>query len=590
MPHVTRTSTTPLTRIASIAQRAALTLLAVHPITIAILGASTVAGPWAFYAHNAESTRVPNALPSFRDAEVKLGDRLFFETRFAHFFYTNSQGTVNAPLVVGDPVVENMATTRRDPFAGSLRSPFRGQSMNCRQCHIGDDFIPADPFAGRTYTDFGRRSPVPQRRDDQTETVRNSPLLVGLGLTRQAPALFHFDGEFATIEDLVVDTLTGRNFGWLPSERSVAVSHVANVLREDQGVNPRQLVYGGGRGIPYSVVLRGTAPDIPAALKLPAEYRLDVRSASAEQLLRTAAKLVTAYVHSLRFGTLGTLRLSRSPYDVFLDKNGLPNAPEGGESDATYAQRLLAAVNLREDMSWVTNADDQFALHAQEYEFGPAEFRGMKVFLRRSGESHRGNCVACHVPPQFTDYKLRNTGVSQSEYDSVFGLGAFSSLSLPDLATRNSLPNEYLPATPAHPYASNRFRAAPRKDRPGYADLGAWNIFANPDFPGPQEALTKLLCESSGLGTGCTVEALLPFAVALFKTPSIRDLGQSQPYFHTGAADTIEDAIRFYVEKSAMARMGKIRNASVELAAIRIDLTDVQPLAAFLRALNEDYR
>jgi len=33
-----------------------------------------------------------------------------------------------------------------------------------------------------------------------------------------------------------------------------------------------------------------------------------------------------------------------------------------------------------------------------------------------------------------------------------------------------------------------------------------------------------------------------------------------------------------------------VRNASPELAGIRLDASDVAPLAAFLRSLNEDYQ
>jgi len=48
--------------------------------------------------------------------------------------------------------------------------------------------------------------------------------------------------------------------------------------------------------------------------------------------------------------------------------------------------------------------------------------------------------------------------------------------------------------------------------------------------------------------------------------------------------------LHHYVATSELARAGKVRNASPELAAVRIEAGDVAPLAAFLRALNEDYR
>ena len=86
-----------------------------------------------------------------------------------------------------------------------------------------------------------------------------------------------------------------------------------------------------------------------------------------------------------------------------------------------------------------------------------------------------------------------------------------------------------------------------------------------------------------------TNEELLPLAVALFKTSTLRDLGQSPPYFHTGAKDTVEDAVRHYVTMSAAARQGLVRNGAPELAGISLTDADVASLAAFLRALDEDY-
>lgn len=45
--------------------------------------------------------------------------------------------------------------------------------------------------------------------------------------------LLHWDGEFASIEELVKSTLTGRNFGWLPDEKALAVRHFASVISDD---------------------------------------------------------------------------------------------------------------------------------------------------------------------------------------------------------------------------------------------------------------------------------------------------------------------------------------------------------------------
>jgi cytochrome c peroxidase len=307
--------------------------------------------------------------------------------------------------------------------------------------------------------------------------------------------------------------------------------------------------------------------------------------------MNTIGALIHAYTDSLRFGTDHTLRSSRSPYDVFLEKNRISAEPKKGEAPAVYANRLLRLVERRKNFVWVAPVDDTFQLHKQTFAFGPQELRGLRIFLTRGGArtKHAGNCAACHAPPRFTDFRFHNDGAAQIEYDSLFGKGAFARLEIPGLRERNSNIDHWLPATPAHPNASGRFRSVPAPDRPGYTDLGVWNVWANPDMPKPQEALMHVICPDIARSKACTPEGLLPLTVALFKTPTLRDLGQSAPYLHTGALDTIESVLNFYIRTSTLARTGQLRNASPEMRYVRIDTADIKPLTAFLRALNEDY-
>ena len=84
---------------------------------------------------------------------------------------------------------------------------------------------------------------------------------------------------------------------------------------------------------------------------------------------------------------------------------------------------------------------------------------------------------------------------------------------------------------------------------------------------------------------------ILPRTIAFFKTPSLRDPGQSNPYMHNGSLDTLGDVLTFYGTTSDLARAGQLRNASPELSNVVIDPNvDVIPLTAFLNSFNEDYR
>jgi cytochrome c peroxidase len=535
------------------------------------------------------ATALDDGSLSFKNPEVQLGDRLFFETRFSQFYHAAADGEPNVVLSKGDPIMEKVAVAVGEDLPG----PFAGQGMNCRQCHLGSDFLPEHLRAGRTYGDFSRRSPIPAREDGRKATQRNSPIMIDLGYPREVPVLLHLDGEFVTHEDLVIDTMTGRNFGWLPGEAALARKHIVRVIREDKGLNPRHVKDAKGNGIPYAVALAGTDP-LLGDHRIPEEYRIDVRTASDDEILMAVARLMHAYMDSLRFGTNNTLRHSGSPYDLFLKKNNLPTEPAKGESQAEYSRRLLGLIEERTDFRWVGPRDDYFLLHEQIFRFGPAELAGLRIFFAENGrpgvDGHVGNCVACHPAPRFTNFDLRNNGSSQFEYDALHGAGAFAALKIPGLEERNERADDFLPITAKHPGASERFRAIPALERPGHTDLGVWNVYANPDFPKPQATLTKMLCAPGRPAAGdCRPEAVLPHTIGVFKTPSVRDLGQSEPYLHSGSLDTIESVLAFYVGSSKLAQAGKLRNASPEMSGIRIEERDISPIATFLRSLNEDY-
>ena len=414
--------------------------------------------------------------------------------------------------------------------------------------------------------------------------------MVDFGLPREAPMLLHFDGEFATAEDLTVATLTGRNFGWLPAEASVAMAHIARVIREDNGRNSRQLVDRQGKRCSVSRRVVGDGiPNLPPDLVIPERYRIDVMKASDGEVLEAVAKLIHAYMDSLRFGTHNTSRDSDSPYDLFLQKNGLPTGPQRGESNLNYSGPLLASLRQNKSFKWVApSRDGTFKLHDQPYRFGKTELQGLKIFLTRgkgSEAGHAGNCVMCHSPPHFTDHKLHNTGVSQTEYEN--SLGPAPSRLLKSQICRSETPTSTITCRlrrTIHMLTAAFALHLTRKNR-AMRNPGAWNVFANPDLPKPQKALAEIFCGNRP----CDPASTLPLTLAFFKTASVRDLGQSNPYFHSGAAGTIEDALHFYVTASGLARAGKLRNGSPELADIHLTRSDVPPLAAFLRSLNEDY-
>ncbi len=523
--------------------------------------------------------------------EAQLGKRLFLETRFAQAFFAQAHGNVNATNISGDPALNETVT------AGSnLPGPFAGKTMNCRACHLEDEQLNAAGGGMRTYADFARRSPIPAREDGKVSTVRNSPALVNATLPR--PEFFlHFDGEFPSGTDLVIGTFTGRNFGWLASEKAAAVKHVANVIRNDDGTSDLDLQFGGS----YAKVFAGDS-SVPAAFRLSGKSLLDVKKATDSQLLVAAGQMITAYLDSLRFS-------NTSPYDLFLTKNGLPTQPDAEETPVAYARRLRTAVNALTAPQFVGAADGKFGTHAIPFVFGPGELAGLQVFLAEPGSPAPGtptqqppppppgappapaggvgNCIACHAPPAFTDFRFHNTGVSQLEYDGIFGAGAFLQLQIPSLTDRKKGAAKFLPASAKHPGNSGIFRAIPSADHPGQADLGMWNVFGNPDIPGPQKALKTLLTATLGK---LKDDAILDKTIATFKTPGLRDLLDSQPFMHNGSLDNIGQTVQFYIQVSQLARNNQLRNADPEIPKIGFTPQQAQQLTQFLNALNEDFQ
>lgn len=515
--------------------------------------------------------------------EVIVGERLFLETRFAQHFFSESSGDVNAALPRGEPVLERTVT-----LAGSLRGPFAGASMNCRACHLVDEHAGPGRTGSRSYADFAARSPVPRRgEDDVRTTVRNSQALVG-ALIPRAAMLLHHDGEFATAEDLVRETMLGRNYGWLPDERDLAIGQVARVIRGDDGAAPLARAHGGA----YRTVFAGVDPELPDSVRLPERFRLDVTNAPDERIVDAVAALVAAYLESLVFDADSSGAHRGSPYDAFLAQNGLPRAPRPGEADSLYSQRLLAAIDRLAAPRFV-EPRDSLALHPQAFAFGPLELAGLKTFLRRparapgpQSKGGAGACASCHPAPHFTDFAFHNTGASQRDYDAVHGEGAFARLAVPDLEARNADAARWLPPSAGQPRGRGPFRAIPDSAHPERADLGLWNTCANPALPASQPALRALLAPGQAK---VTPPELLRRALARFKTPSLRDLGHSDPYFHGGSAPTIESVLAHYLDFSARARRGAVRNADAQLAHIDLHAGDLAALAAFLRSLNEDY-
>lgn len=529
-------------------------------------------------------------------AEVIHGERLFLETRFAQRFYRFLQksGNVNKTIDVGDPVLNK--TVRffglppyQIPFTDG---PFKSQSFNCRSCHLVDEHVIQKELGMRTYVDFASRSPVPHREDDLLVTTRNSPTLVGIAAPRENFVL-HVDGEFSSLQQVIIDTLTGRNLGWLPGEYEIAIDHICRILREDNGRGALAAEFGGHS---YAEIFSGrknTRQPVSKSYLIAENKRIDVDKSSCEQVVELAATLINQYIRDLRFAQDETIL---SPYDIFLQVNGLPLKPNYEETAQQYSRRILHLIESKEKNNLLKfidnnpNTDDGgFRFHDQEFVFGEQQLAGMKLFFKQQDDSTQGvgNCIACHPAPEFTDFGLHNIGVTQIEYEAIHGAGSFNRLPIPNVAQREMQAEQLLPATHLHPTRQGLFRRPAAEYNSMFTDLGVWNIYLNKDYPLPQKALKNLICSQPELCA--TEDQALERSIARFKTPTLRNLGHSAPYMHNGQISDLHAVLGFYLAASNSSRNMLLRNADEELSKVHITAVDIQPLVSFLISLYEDY-
>ena len=532
----------------------------------------------------------------FQEAEITSGERLFLETRFAYTFYKHvaDGGDINAQEYPSDPKLDK--TVRffglppyQIPFA---ESPFKGTAYSCRTCHMVDEHVEQKELGMRAYNDFASKSPVSERSDQQTVTVRNSPILVDSALHREN-FLLHYDGEFASLSDLIVGTLTGRNMGWLPNENEIAANHACDVIKNDNGDNELAKEFGS---LSYRELFSGTLKSGETVAEenlISPEHRFNVNESSCDKIIQGIVHLISEYIIDLKFQKE---EHGPSPYDYFLTINKLPTKPAKGESDQLYTNRLLSQIVTLQRLNKLklvdrnpNTEDGRFKFHDQPYRFGKTELQGLYIFFNKIPQPklNAGNCGSCHPAPHFTDFSLHNVGVTQVEYESIHGQNSFNKLRIPTLEERNKNADTYLPANSNHPNRKGIFRQASSETTAHAVDLGAWNILFNDDYPNPQDGLYNLICTS---GSKCkTKDQALQNAIATFKTPSLRDLGHSAPYMHNGQINDLHAILGFYIAASINSRRGVIRNADEELKNMNISPKDIKPLVSFLFSLYEDY-
>ena len=287
-------------------------------------------------------------------------------------------------------------------------------------------------------------------------------------------------------------------------------------------------------------------PFDPACARDPAAVQIDVNIATDDQVVQAAASLIHAYIDSLRFSANGTNQYNGSPEDVFLQKNNLPRNPDAGESNLAYSQRLLGLINGIDQPIFVSKADAPPSAANGKPEF---RLQKAKVRIRRGRVAGPQDVLHPTQRPEFAAFRelrrlpytaeLQRLPVSQQRRVAGrvrchFRRGLLRRAT----DTRSRHPQRKLRPVSAAVAQPSRCDFAlpltPVAAKAGYTDLGVWNIVGNPDAPNPQATLLEILCGQFNFsGPACTDSAVLPLAIAYFKTPTLRDSASRRPFFTT---------------------------------------------------------
>ena len=237
-----------------------------------------------------------------------------------------------------------------------------------------------------------------------------------------------------------------------------------------------------------------------------------------------------------------------SPYDQFVEMNRLPDAPDEKETPQNYGTRVLKEIGRLEKKNGVQFVDG----------FDTKALIGYKLFLETESFEQRGNCVSCHVPPHFSDFDFHNTGITQIEYDGLHGDGSFMVMEIPE--------------TPelAQDDRFQKFRSRKNKNR---VDLGHWNY--------AEKETSPLFIE------GDSARSFHRRTIATFKTPTLRHLGSTSPFTHSGESPFLHDVLDKKAYAAFLSRLAQMRNSDTEIANIFINEDDYDALYAFLNALND---
>ena len=184
--------------------------------------------------------------------------------------------------------------------------------------------------------------------------------------------MFGWDGAYDSMEDMILDKLVGKQYGWNDEDRPEGMDNAAYVLL-NEGHNAIS-------GVPYLDQFQEA-------------YGLDLESLPRPEVAAAAARALADYTRTLSY-------TMTARWDAFAEQNRFRKEPNDGEDMLNYAASIESRIFNQEGRNLIRRPEG----------FTQEAYEGFKTFFRAFDVESVGNCVRCHVPPTFSDYALHGTG------------------------------------------------------------------------------------------------------------------------------------------------------------------------------------
>jgi cytochrome c peroxidase len=265
-----------------------------------------------------------------------------------------------------------------------------------------------------------------------------------------------------------------------------------------------------------------------------------------------------------------------------------PSVPEFTQMEANFSLFFGLAIAMYEStlVSDRTPFDLWMETGLFNYGFGKKELAGLNLF------ANEGKCLDCHAGPELTKASVRQ---------ARGGKNAINPQALADgttLADNGFFNIGVTPTTDDLGRGGNDFRGYPLSfarqalfERLELLPMD-FPILGNDTIPAKDEDLGLAVCQDLNSNGVCEPsEAILPefqrVAVdGAFKTPGLRNVELTGPYFHNGGVATLRQVVQFYNRGGNFCRLN-VKDLDKSILPLGLTAEQEKQLVAFLLSLTD---